>query len=314
MRSGFQGFPPEAMAFFRGLARHNDREWFQPRKPLFEQHVKQPMRELVEALNGAMKSFAPEYSTDPDKAIYRIYRDTRFSKDKTPYKTHVAASFHRRGTGPHKYGGYYLQVSHKEVAVGGGGDMPEPPVLLEIRRIGGTEAFRNTRQLLALDFSQQLPHRPRSQDLAEFGGVFGNVPADFEQHRRLRHVHPAAPRDLFGRNLQVIAAVLMRPGAAAVKAGGYVGLVRRLILAEARVAVDAVDGLVGIGRVLRSKAFHRAVQRLHQFAHRLLDVLLEERLAWLKPLAVVVAREATEEGHGLWRKSLKSRSHVVPLL
>jgi uncharacterized protein (TIGR02453 family) len=81
-----------------------------------------------------MKSFAPEYATDPEKAIYRIYRDTRFSKDKTPYKTHIAASFYRRGTGPHKYGGYYLQVSHKEVAVGGGVYMPEPAVLLAIRQ------------------------------------------------------------------------------------------------------------------------------------------------------------------------------------
>jgi uncharacterized protein (TIGR02453 family) len=133
MRSGFPGFPQEAMQFFRGLARNNNRDWFQPRKPLFEEHVKQPMRELVEALNGALKSFAPEYVTDPDKAMYRFYRDTRFSKDKTPYKDHIAASFYRRGTGPHKYGGYYLQVSHKDVAVGGGVYMPEPEVLLAIR-------------------------------------------------------------------------------------------------------------------------------------------------------------------------------------
>ena len=169
MRSGFQGFSPEAMAFFRGLARHNDRDWFQPRKPVFEQHVKQPMRELVEALNGAMKSFAPEYSTDPDKAIYRIYRDTRFSKDKTPYKNHIAASFHRRGTGPHKYGGYYLQVSHKEVAVGGGVYMPEPAVLLGIRRHIAEHhaefrkilAARPVRQLLGEVQGEQLSRVPK---------------------------------------------------------------------------------------------------------------------------------------------------------
>ena len=97
MRSAFSGFPPEAMQFFRGLARNNNREWFLPRKPIFEEKVKQPMRELVEAVNAAMKSFAPEYVTEPDKAIYRIYRDTRFSKDKTPYKDHIAATFPRRG-------------------------------------------------------------------------------------------------------------------------------------------------------------------------------------------------------------------------
>jgi len=134
MSSRFPGFPPEALQFFRALARHNNRDWFQPRKSLFEEQVKQPMRELVEALNIAMKSFAPEYATDPDKAIYRIYRDTRFSKDKTPYKDHIAASFYRSGTGPHKYGGYYVHVSHKEVAVGGGVYMPEPDVLLAIRQ------------------------------------------------------------------------------------------------------------------------------------------------------------------------------------
>jgi uncharacterized protein (TIGR02453 family) len=133
MRSRFPGFPPEALQFLRALARHNNRDWFQPRKTTFEEQVKQPMRELVEALNGAMQSFAPEYATDPAKAIYRIYRDTRFSKDKTPYKDHIAASFFRSGTGPHKYGGYYMHVSHKEVAVGGGVYMPEPGVLLAIR-------------------------------------------------------------------------------------------------------------------------------------------------------------------------------------
>lgn len=133
MRSRFPGFPPEALQFFRALARHNNRDWFQPRKAIFEEQVKRPMRELVEALNGAMKRFAPEYATDPDKAIYRIYRDTRFSKDKTPYKDHIAASFSRGGGCPQKDGGYYLHVSHKEVAVGGGVYMPEPEVLLAIR-------------------------------------------------------------------------------------------------------------------------------------------------------------------------------------
>jgi uncharacterized protein (TIGR02453 family) len=134
MRSRFPGFPPEALQFFRSLARNNNRDWFQPRKATFDEKVKEPMRALVEALNDGMKGFAPEYATDPAKAIYRIYRDTRFSKDKTPYKDHIAASFFRSGTGPHKYGGYYVQVSHKEVAVGGGVYMPEPEALFDIRQ------------------------------------------------------------------------------------------------------------------------------------------------------------------------------------
>ena len=133
MSSRFPGFPPEALEFFRSLARHNNRDWFTPRKPVFEERVKQPMRQLVEALNRDLQGFAPEYVTDPDKAIYRIYRDTRFSPDKTPYKEHIAASFHRRGPEAHGFGGYYVAVSHKEVAVGGGVYAPTPEVLLAIR-------------------------------------------------------------------------------------------------------------------------------------------------------------------------------------
>jgi uncharacterized protein (TIGR02453 family) len=148
MGSRFPGFPPEAMQFFRGLARNNNRDWFQARKATFEEKVKQPMRELVESLNSAMQSFAPEYATDPAKAIYRIYRDTRFSKDKTPYKDHIGASFFRSGTGPHKYGGYYMHISHKEAAIGGGVYMPEPEVLLEIRQ-HIAENHKQLRKILA---------------------------------------------------------------------------------------------------------------------------------------------------------------------
>ena len=100
MPSGFPGFPPEAPKFLRSLKRNNRREWFQPRKHLYEQHVQGPMLELVAALNAGLARFAPDYVTDPKKAIFRIYRDTRFSHDKTPYKTHIAATFlaaRRRG-------------------------------------------------------------------------------------------------------------------------------------------------------------------------------------------------------------------------
>jgi len=133
-RSTFPGFPAEGIQFFRSLMRNNRREWFQPRKQIFEEKLKAPMRELVLEVNREMARFAPEYVTDPDKAIYRIYRDTRFSKDKTPYKDHIAASFHRRTGNNHSEAGYYFAVSHKEVAVGGGVYMPAPETLQAIRR------------------------------------------------------------------------------------------------------------------------------------------------------------------------------------
>jgi uncharacterized protein (TIGR02453 family) len=169
MRSAFPGFPPEAMQFFRGLARNNNRDWFLPRKTIFEESVKQPMRHLVAELNAAMVKFAPEYVTDPDKAIYRIYRDTRFSPDKTPYKDHIAASFRRRGTAGHSDAGYYFAVSHKEVGIGGGVYMPPPETLLalrnriaarhqEFRRIVGARAVR---QLFGELQGEQLSRVPK---------------------------------------------------------------------------------------------------------------------------------------------------------
>jgi uncharacterized protein (TIGR02453 family) len=132
------------MEFFRDLARHNNRDWFVPRKHLFEQHVKQPMYALVDAVNAALAEFAPEYVTPPEKAVYRFYRDTRFSKDKTPYKDHIAASFPRKGMPRHAGAGYYFSVSHKEIGIGGGVYMPLPESLLAIRNhlAGNHEEFR----------------------------------------------------------------------------------------------------------------------------------------------------------------------------
>lgn len=169
MRSAFPGFPREGIQFFRGLARNNNREWFQPRKPVFEDKVKRPMHELVAALNTAMMNYAPEYVTDPGKAVYRFYRDTRFSKDKSPYKQQIAASFPRRGLERHDGAGFYCAVSHKEIAVGGGIYMPSPETLLavrthiaahheEFRRITGS---RTVRKLFGELQGEQLSRTPK---------------------------------------------------------------------------------------------------------------------------------------------------------
>lgn len=177
-RSGFAGFPPEAMAFFRGLARNNRREWFQPRKAVFETSVKQPMRELVEAVNHALAGFAPEFATDPEKAIFRFYRDTRFSRDKKPYKEQIAATFRVRGNSALGSGGFYCAISHKAVAVGGGVYMPEPATLLAIRN----HIARNHAEL------QRLLARPKVRSLlGELQGEqLARVPKGFCKD------HPAA--------------------------------------------------------------------------------------------------------------------------
>ncbi len=129
----FSGFSAEVLRFFRQLKRNNNREWFLAHKEIYEKEVKAPMVELVLALGAELQKFAPEMVTDPKRAIYRIYRDIRFSHDKTPYKTHIAAIFAPRGIPKHAGGGFYFHVSPQELLIAGGVYMPGPKELLEIR-------------------------------------------------------------------------------------------------------------------------------------------------------------------------------------
>lgn len=126
-------FSPEALTFLRNLAWHNDREWFQPRRELFETQVKAPMLALIEAINAELMEFAPGHVTDPKQAMFRIYRDTRFSNDKSPYKTHVAAVFYPRSQDKHAAACFYFQVAPKGVGLGAGIYMPGPEQLLAVR-------------------------------------------------------------------------------------------------------------------------------------------------------------------------------------
>jgi uncharacterized protein (TIGR02453 family) len=133
MPTAFGGFSDDMLRFFRALKRNNRREWFQPRKHLFEQHVKMPMLDLVGAINAELAKFAPDYVTEPKKAVFRIYRDTRFSADKTPYKTQIAASFARRGGDRLGAGGFYFSVSHETIEVAAGIYHPERDITLAVR-------------------------------------------------------------------------------------------------------------------------------------------------------------------------------------
>src|SRR5688500_3248445 len=110
MGDEFPGFPKQAISFFRQLARNNRREWFQPRKDLYEQYVRGPMLELCGLVADDLRGFAADHAGDPKKAIYRIHRDTRFSRDKTPYKPYIAAMFGRAGMGKNTCAGFYFSV------------------------------------------------------------------------------------------------------------------------------------------------------------------------------------------------------------
>jgi uncharacterized protein (TIGR02453 family) len=142
----FKGFPIEGIAFLRELKKHNDREWFTPKLEEFKQLVREPMLELVASLHAAMLRFAPAYVGEPARCVYRVYRDTRFSKNKTPYKTSTEALFWHNRLDKNSGGAFYITISPEQVAVGGGLYMAEPAALLAVRQqiAAHTRAFRAT--------------------------------------------------------------------------------------------------------------------------------------------------------------------------
>jgi uncharacterized protein (TIGR02453 family) len=136
--TSFTGFRPEAIQFLADLAENNDRAWFQPRKGEYERLLKEPLESLIAALGERFEARGIPLRADPARSPFRIYRDVRFSKDKSPYKTNLGASFPWVGDGPadgvgrshdgnvHSSGGYF-HLSPGEIYVGGGIWHPEKP-------------------------------------------------------------------------------------------------------------------------------------------------------------------------------------------
>jgi len=140
----FTGFQVEAIDFLAELAMNNDRDWFNPRKGDFERLLKAPMEALVAALAERLTARGIPLQADPKRSIFRIYRDTRFARDKAPYKTNLGASFPWQQLGPdgqlvisegmaHANGGYF-NFQPGEMYVGGGMWMPEKARLDAFRR------------------------------------------------------------------------------------------------------------------------------------------------------------------------------------
>jgi uncharacterized protein (TIGR02453 family) len=132
--AGASPFTSKTLTFLRALTRNNDREWFRAHAAEYESHVKAPMLLAIARIGEEFRVMAPELMADPKRSLYRIWRDTRFSADKRPLKTNVAAVFpHRLGT-RHSSAGLYFEIAPKWVFAGGGIYMPEPGDLVKIRQ------------------------------------------------------------------------------------------------------------------------------------------------------------------------------------
>ncbi len=117
----FAGFPPGGLKFLAALKKNNRREWFQPRKEEFESLLQVPLVQLATQVNDMMHKTAPEYAfADPAKSLNRIYRDVRFSADKSPYQTHVSILFPEQRLGKKVGAALYFGLSPADVTVAGG--------------------------------------------------------------------------------------------------------------------------------------------------------------------------------------------------
>lgn len=198
--SSFGGFTPAAIQFLVDLAEHNERAWFQPRKAEYERLLREPLEQLCLALAGELAARGLPLQADPRRSPFRIYRDTRFSRDKSPYKTNVAASFPwvegrpaeaSMGQSPtpgatpaidapigaeerHGVGGY-VSIRPGEMHVGGGMYMPPKPRLEAFRRLVVSDPGRVTAALEDPGF------------VAWFGGA--------HPHEMLKRVPPGYPAD-----------------------------------------------------------------------------------------------------------------------
>ena len=121
-------FTPKALTFLRALKRNNDGEWFRAHRADYVTHIEEPLHRLLETLNDDLHDVAPELACTARESTFRMYRDTRFSEDKTPLKTHVAWSLRPRGFPKGYAAGLYAQFDPSETWIGGGLYHPEPPV------------------------------------------------------------------------------------------------------------------------------------------------------------------------------------------
>ncbi|MCP4432247.1 MAG: DUF2461 domain-containing protein [Gammaproteobacteria bacterium] len=129
-------FKADFLKFFKALAKNNNREWFNEHKAEYKQTVVEPMLQFIEAMAPRLKRISPHFVADSRSnggSMFRIYRDVRFSKDKSPYKLHAACQFrHELGKDAHAPG-FYVHISPQEVVFGGGTWLPPNSELLKIR-------------------------------------------------------------------------------------------------------------------------------------------------------------------------------------
>lgn len=144
------GLPDETMRFLEDLAHNNSKDWFDENRKRYERDLKKPGRALVDEVNSVLETLAPEWVTPSGKAISRINRDIRFSKDKTPYNTRLWAGFHKQGAEKGAAAAYYFGLSPTGCGMGCGAWMPPKPHIDRLRAHIATHHVELTSMLATL--------------------------------------------------------------------------------------------------------------------------------------------------------------------
>ncbi len=134
--SGFSGFPQEFFAFFEKLKKNNSKEWFEGNRNDYENSVLHPSREFVTEMGKKLRRIAPEINAIPrvNKSLFKINKDVRFSKDKSPYKTYMGIWMWEGTRKRMESSGFYLHAENNTILIGVGVKMFPKPILDRYRK------------------------------------------------------------------------------------------------------------------------------------------------------------------------------------
>lgn len=167
-------FTSDLFRFLEDLKRHNDRDWFAENKERFLDVVQEPALEFIRSFAPYLRKISPHFVADDrgsGGSLFRIYRDVRFSKDKSPYKTHVGISFRHRNAKDVHAPGYYLHLQPGEAFLGAGIWHPDRDTLAAIR----------TRIAERPDRWRRVAHGPAFRERYRLGGdSLKRAPAGFD--------------------------------------------------------------------------------------------------------------------------------------
>ena len=175
----FTGFSEDTFGYLQALAFNNNREWFETHRADYETTIIQPSLALISDMEGIIKSISPHYQAVAKKvggSLMRIYRDTRFAKDKTPYKTNIGIQFRHQHSGDVHAPGFYVHLAVGECFAGVGTWHPEASELLKIRQSVANHPA---------EYTSAVEVAAQGSDLTLFGDSLKKVPRGFDPEHPL---------------------------------------------------------------------------------------------------------------------------------